>query len=358
MGLPQINIFFKEAAETAIKRSGGGIVALILRDDTKLGKTAVTKQSYTYGKETEIDAAHFTETNVDYIKKTFLGSPKAVIVERIGADESVDGALGRLKNKKWNYLAMPSATADEAKQLSDWITAQRTAKKTFKAVLSHAADNEGVIDFETDGISTGLRIYTAAEYCCRIAGLLAGLSIDRYDRVSATYATLPEVNFIAESSDPDGDIDNGKLILINDGANIKIGRAVNSLKTLTNGKREDMKKIRIIETLDLIADDIRTAFEQNYVGVYANSYDNKLLFVNEVNQYYKRLENSGVLEAENDNAAYIDVDAQRLWLAERGDVSDLDDDTIKKAKTGSHVFVASNIMPLDAMEDLDMSISM
>lgn len=35
MGLPEINIAFQSKAETAIKRSANGIVALILRDATK-----------------------------------------------------------------------------------------------------------------------------------------------------------------------------------------------------------------------------------------------------------------------------------------------------------------------------------
>ena len=44
--------------------------------------------------------------NYDYISKTFLGGPQRVIVERIGAEDTYDDALARLKNKKWNYLAI------------------------------------------------------------------------------------------------------------------------------------------------------------------------------------------------------------------------------------------------------------
>lgn len=355
MGLPEINIYFKQAAETAVKRSGGGTVALILRDTTQ---NSAAKTTYTFGKETEVTAGHFTAENLDYIKKTFLGSPKSVIVERIGADEPLTDTLARLKNKKWNYLAIPSADEDEAKTAAEWVIAQRAAKKTFKAVLNYEANHEGIVDFETEGIQVGGKTYTAAQYCCRIAGLLAGLSLDRYDRMSATYAVLSEIDAITENTTPDEDIDAGKLILINDGSAIKIGRAVNSLKTLSDGKKEDMKKIRIIETMDLMAEDIKTAFNENYVGEYANSYDNKLLFVNAVNQYYRNLENAGILEPEYDNTAFINVEAQRLWLSEHGDVSEMSDDDIKKAKTGSRVFVGSNVLVLDAMEDLDMYISM
>ena len=355
MGLPQINIFFKKSAETAVKRSGEGVVALILKDDTAVSADIGTSKSYS--KLVEVDPKHYTDTNYDYITKTFMGSPKKVIVEIIGEGDSYDEALARLKNKKWNYLAVPGIEESDSKTIADWVISQRAAKKTFKAVLNYEANHIGIINFDTDGIVVGDDTYTAKQYCCRIAGLLAGLSFNDYERASATYAQLTEVEAIEESADPDTDINNGKLILINDGSVIKIGRAVNSITKLSDGQTEDMKKIRIIEIMDLICDDIREAFATNYLGVYANSYDYKLLFVNEVTQYLRRLADSDILESEHDNRAFIDVDTQRAWLSNKTDVSDLSDDEVKKAKTGSNVFVGASIQPLDAMEDLEMHIT-
>lgn len=356
-GLPQINIYFKQAAETAIKRSGQGIVALILRDET--ASNVLAGSSASYGKLTEVTKSHFTDDNYDYITKTFLGSPQRIIVERIGEDDSYGDALARLKNKKWNYLSIPGIADDDASVIAEWIAAQRENKKTFKAVLKYDdANSPGIINFATEGISVAGKVYSSAEYCCRIAGLLAGLSFNDFERASATYSKLPEVDSITESTTPDEDIKAGKLILINDGSAIKIGRAVNSLHQLSDAQTEDMKKIRIIEIMDLICDDIRTAFSDNYLGVYSNGYDNKLLFVNEATQYLRRLADIDILEKEYDNKAFIDINAQRKYLAERSDVSNMSDEDIKKAKTGSLVFVGSNVMPLDAMEDLDMYISM
>ena len=356
LGLPELNIYFKNAAETAVKRSGEGIVALILRDTTAI--SALSSPSAAYGKLADVSKSHYTTDNYDYISKTFLGSPKKVLVEIIGADENYEAALGRLKNKKWNYLSVPGIGTDDIAAVAEWIITQREAKKTFKAVLNYdKADSIAIINFATEGIVVGDKTYTAAEYCCRIAGLIAGLSFNDYERASATYATLSEVEAITESTDPDKDIGAGKLILVNDGSVIKIGRAVNSLQTVEENLTEDMKKIRIVEIMDLMSDDIKEAFASNYLGVYANSYDYKLLFVNEVTQYFKRLADSDILEREYDNTAFIDVDGQRKWLAERSDVSDLSDDEIKKAKTGSLVFVGANVLPLDAMEDLNMYIT-
>lgn len=347
MGLPEINIVFQSKAETAIKRSANGIVALILRDATKGDIT-----SYSYTNESEVVKSHWTTANYDYISKTFLGGPQRVIVERIGAEDTYDDALARLKNKKWNYLAIPSL-ADNEKDIADWIIAQRNAKKTFKAVLPYAANNEGIINFATNDIKVGTKVYTTAEYCCRIAGLLAGLPMTE----GATYQTLAEVESITESTTPDDDIDGGKFILINDGEKVKVARGVNSLHILSGDKTEDMKKIKIIEGMDLMRDDIRSAFENNYIGI-NNSYDNKVMFVAAINQYFDGLVREGVLYGDAENTADIDVNAQRDWLAQKYDISEYSDEQIRKAKTGSYVFVTADITFCDAIEDLKFSINM
>ena len=76
-----------------------------------------------------------------------------------------------------------------------------------------------------------------------------------------------------------------------------------------------MKKIKIIEGMDLMRDDIRSAFENNYIGI-NNSYDNKVMFVAAINQYFDGLVREGVLYGDAENTADIDVNAQREWLAQ------------------------------------------
>lgn len=348
MGLPEINIVFQAKAETAIKRSANGIVALILRDTTK-----TDMYSYSYASESEVVKSHWTTTNLDYINKTFLGSPQRVIVERIGIEDTYDDALAKLKNKHWNYLAVPSITDDEVKAVSDWIIAQRAAKKTFKAVLPYAANDEGVINFATTDIKAGSKTYTANEYCCRIAGLIAGLPMTQ----GATFQPLPEVESITESTAPSEDIDNGKFILINDGEKIKVGRGVNSLAALSGDKTADMKKIKIIDGIDLIRDDIRTTFEENYINV-VNSHANKMLFIGAVNQYFKVLQTQGVLYDGVECRAYIDAESQREWLAQKYDVSDWSDTQIETANTGSIIFAAANVTMQDCIEDLNFKIGL
>lgn len=350
MGLPQIIIQFKTLAETLVSRSERGIVAVILKDNTSSFDTK------TYIKEIEITKSHYTTTNLAFLSQVFLGNPSAVIVERISTDGNIDTALQRLKNKKWSWLTVPSVQTGESGNIADWIREQRsTYHKTFKAVLPEtAADSESVVNFATDGIKVGSKTYTAVEYCPRIAGVLAGLPLNR----SATYYSLPEVESITESESPDADIDAGRLILINDGTKIKIARAVNSLATLTETSGEDFKKIKIVEAADMIRDDIRTTFEDEFIGKIENSYDNKIIFLAAVNKYLKDLADSGILYDKFDNKAEIDVDATAAWLKQTRDISSWDEERIKTANTGTNVFVKANIQIQDAMEDLKFTIYM
>lgn len=351
LGLPEVLIVFKTLASSLINRSSRGVVALILKDDTSEFDTKI------YTKASDVASADWTAGNVDYIAKAFLGKPSRVIVERVDTDEALTDAFARLKNKAFNYLAVPEATSLEVTAISNWIKACRADdKKSFKAVLPNiAADSEGVINFTTEDIKVGETTYTATEYCARIAGILAGTPIDQ----SSTYYVLSEVESITESLTPDTDIGAGKMILINDGTKIKIGRGVNSFTTTTATKGEDFKKIKIIDAMDMIGDDIRTTFEDNYIGKVPNSYDNKILFCAAVNKYLKTIQGDGVLYDQFENTVSIDIDAQAQWLEDNDvDISEMSEEQIKTAPTGSNVFLAGQIKIQDAMEDLAFNISM
>ena len=238
--------------------------------------------------------------------------------------------------------------------MAQFVVKQREdTHKSFKAVLPHhACSHEGIVDFATDDIKVGTKTYTAAEYCARIAGVLAGLPLNR----SCTYYVLPEVESITEVTNPDDQIKNGKLILINDGTQIKSARGVNSFCDDLDYKGEDFKKIKIVEAMDMIRDDIRTTFENDFVGKVENSYDNKIIFIAAVNKYFKDLMQNGVLYDQYDNKAEIDIEATRAYLSEKKDVSDWDDEAIKKANTGTTVFLKASIQIQDAIEDLSFKI--
>ena len=353
LGLPNFNFIFQSKGVSAIERSARGIVAVILKDDTE------GEEQNVYNKVDDVDFTQWTEDNYNYLKLIYEGAPSKVIAMRVATNvESYNAVLKKLKDLKWNYLCIPGIKAADTTMIGAWIKQYRNdEKKTFKVVLPHyAGDHEGIINFTTENITSSVtgKKHTAAEYCARIAGILAGLSLSR----SSTFYVLNDVSSAEVPDDPNERIDAGELILTFDGSQYKIGRGVNSLTSFTATKTEDFRKIKIVEGIDLIRGDIAKAFESGYVGKVLNDYDNKLLLVTAINAYLKGLEGD-VLDKTADNRCFVSLSGQRSYLESRGtDTSDMKDTDILKANTGSQVFLEAKLTFCDAMEDLALVISM
>jgi len=221
-----------------------------------------------------------------------------------------------------------------------------------------ASDNKGVINFKLTGTGTievGEADFTPTEYCSRIAGLLAGMDL----KVSATYKPLAEVTGIPVATDEEVDavVDAGGLTLYNDGERIVIARGINSLVTITETETEDLQKIKILAIQDLIETDIFSTINSSYIGNYSNSYDNKILLITAIKGYLAQLELKGYLNA-GSSVMEINVAKQKAYLEGIGkDTSDMDEQAIKEANTGSHVFLKGSVSILDAIEDVDIVIS-
>lgn len=352
MKLPQILIEFKSKAQSVIERSERGVVAVILKDDTEGAEAFKIYKSLN-----DIDFTKMSETNYQYMKLIFESAPYKVIAVTIPTTaENYSTALNKLELFKWNYLTVPSADKEASTVISSWIKEQRTTKnKIYKAVLANTkGDSEGIINFTTENISstiTNEKKLTASQYCARIAGIIAGLSLDR----SLTYYVLDDIVECDLANDPDEKVDAGELVVIFDGEKYKIGRGVNSLTTTKN---DDLKKIKIIEGKDMVFEDIKTTFEDKYVGQVINDYDNKQNLVASIITYFKSIEGN-VLDVNFDNTCAISVSAQRDYLETSGtDTEAMSDVAILQANTGSNVYLEASIKFVDAMEDLTMTINM
>lgn len=365
-GLPEVIINFRTKATTAIKRSARGIVAMILHNNS----TDEIK-NYTIRDVSDIPEEVFTEDNIDLIKKCLLGTPLRILVYTLPL-ESVEEAentqanvLKMLASIKWNWLCAPTATTQEQQDLASWIKTQRTIKrKTFKAVLAdQAADHEGIVNFctndikvQTDTDPTGKPVYTnytALQYTARIAGILAGLALDR----SATYFKLTEVESVEVYEDINTLIDKGEMLLLDeqDGDGVKIARACNSLTTFTTDKGEDYRYIKIIEALDMITDDIRDTFKKYYVGKYINDYDRKMLFIGAIKVYFEGIKGN-VLDQNGNNTVDIDEQFQANYAKLHGDdPTEMTKMQIRQYNTGTKVALAGSVKPVNAMEDLTIN---
>lgn len=394
-GLPKVLITFKTKSTTAISRSARGIVAMILKNET----TDIMKY-YKISDVTDIPAKGLTDKNVDLIKKCLLGTPLRILVYTIPDDTVTEPTvnqsyvLKQISNIKWNYICAPTASGTEQEDLASWIKTQRNnKKKTFKAVLAHQeADDKGIINFCTENIKVSnpdyvenadetpaaiigeamvgdstvanddtvqpYTIYTAAEYTARIAGILAGLSLDR----SATYYQLTEVESVETYEDIDTLIDSGQLLLIDEGEGdgVKIARACNSLTTFTTDVGQDFRFIKIVEAIDMITDDIRDTFKSDYVGKVINDYNHKMNFINAILVYFSGLKGNVLDNSPTaQNTVDIDEEEQKNYAKLHGeDTDNMTVQQIREYNTGTNVYLTGRITPVNAMEDLAIEFAM
>lgn len=396
LGLPEVIIDFKTKSVSAIQRSARGIVAMLLKNES-----TNTSKFYKIVDTTDVPDT-LTAKNTDLVKKCLLGTPAKILLytlplSTVTAEEATEqnpnpeplitqaSILKQLAIVKWNYICHPTATAQEMTDLSTWIKSQRNVKrKTFKAVLSNtAADDKGIINLTTGNIrvtnpdyTDALNLaggdasqvpqnipqyitYTAAEYTARIAGILAGLALDR----SATYYELSEVVDCDVYDDIDSAIDDGELCLFDefDGNGVKIARACNSLHTFTTDVGEDFRYIKIVEAVDMITDDIRDTFKNRYVGKIINDYNHKMLFISAILVYFRGLKGN-VLDASETAVNTVDIDeaAQADYITLHGidNPADLSVQQIREYNTGTKVYLTGRVTPVNAMEDLKITFLM
>jgi len=342
MGLPEIFIEFRTAALSAISRSARGALALVLPGEG--------------GPETYRSLAAVSESGLapeDYraLKLAFLAAPSSVLVLRAGKEPAA--VFTELERRHFDWLAAPGLDND---RVISFIKEQRSGGRGVKAVVANATgpDCEGVVNLCASGLVLEDGAVEARDYAVRVAGLLAALPLTR----SATYVNLAEVLSCDPVEAPNTAVDQGKLIIVPGRSGYRLGRAVNSLVTLTPDKAAPFQKIKIVEGVDLIRTDISKAFEEGYIGKVLNDYDNKLLLVTAINAYLRGLEGD-VLDKTADNTCFVSLSGQRDYLEARGvSTADMAEGDILRANTGSEVLLEASLTFCDAMEDLRLRISM
>lgn len=364
LGMPNPVIAFNEAGIEAIERSKRGIVALILEESTEtIAKVGSLGTLYTVDDIPE----DLTEANKDYLLKAFLGyvtSPYRVkfALQPVEEDDNTankfEPGLELLATERFDWLAIPTIAEAQKEMVGTWIKSNRETKyKRVKAVLpSYVGDHEGLVNFSNTKIVTKTKTYSPAEYTARIAGLICGTPM----KISGTYAPVNEVIDCDRHTIDENDekVNKGEFFIWYDGEKFKMSRAMNSLTTTTQGKLESYQTIKIMETVDMIYDDIRRTTQDSYIGKYSGAYDNKVLLITAIQGYLKQLENEGLL-VKDASQVDIDVEAVKAYLMSIGkytkeQLAAMKDDEIKRLDTKKKVFLRAKITILDAMEDINI----
>ncbi len=343
---PTFTVTFRELAVSAIKRQTRGNIILILNSGV---------DQVSYKMLSEVNKDDFSPKDYLALELCFMGSPKKVTV--LSKPEEISDLTEKL-NKFDNYiLCYPQAQTTEIVALKNYLKIQREKNNYSIAVFDNAdkPDSEFIVNFvsgEVKILNNGsTQTLQAHEYLPRIAGIIAGISQNR----SLTYYELTEIVDADISIDADKTVSEGGLTIIYQDGSFKLGRAVNSLTTLSEGITEAFSKIRIINIMDMIAGDIITTFRKYYVGKYVNNYANKKRFIGAVNTYLKTLASEGLLEEENDNSVYLSYAKTKAFIEGKGvSTEGMSYQEIISYNTGSKVLLDGVCSPTDCMEDLNL----
>lgn len=355
MGLPVISVEFKKLATTALTRSVRGILAVVIQDAT----SGVTWTSKTYTTLDDVKKEEYSEANYAILARAFTASPYQVIAVRVGSDGTMETAQAILDNLTYNWVCAVPANFQSG--LVTYVKKINTARRIRKAKAlvynQGTADDMHIVSVAnaTVTIKDASETTTMTDYLPRLAGLLAACPMDH----SVTYAALDDLDAVAEVSNLDTAIDDGSLCLFRDDDVIRIARGVNTLKTVAGDVTEDMKKITVVEGMDLIQEDIIRTFKAYYLGKKKNTADNQALFVADILTYLNTLAEETVISKDDPITAEVDVAAMRAaWEGAGVSTADLTDAQVKKKTFRSNVFVAARAHILDAMEDMTLVFTM
>lgn len=359
--MPSIEVIFKQLAGTLIERSARSIAILIVKDDTD---KSFRYRMYKDATEAEEDKERYTPENLRAIKDVLTFQVSKCYVYRIDATDGILADALKLIQRyiKTGWITIADGTKEEFESLTSWVKARELERKTYKAVVYqvNTTDCKHLVNFWNEKVTfaDGDRgEKEGSAYCPSLIGILASCNIKR----GSTYFICSNLSSVQEVEDNDMAVGEGKFILFNDDDKVRVALAINSM-TSTDGlnNTEDMKFIDIVETMDLINDDVSKVFKETYLGNYKNNYDNQILLISSINTYFKELARDYILDNNYDNKADVDVEAQRLaWMGVgKTEAEDWEIQTVKNNSFKRTVYLAGDIKILGAMENLKFTITL
>lgn len=360
VGLPNIDIVFKQKAVTAVLRSERGILAILVADE----KQTKGVKRFTYKRGADVSDKDYSAENYTAIKRAFDVAVNKVHVFRYASTVELKDVFKEVEKVRINYICT-NVKANQ-QELANYARQYNNDNQGHKIVCVVAnietADSKYIINLKgTGGTLKDDKAVTAEDYVIRIASTLCNLPMNR----SLTYYVFSDLkawdDSYIDSENPIGAwITKGYLTLINDDDEVKCGRAVNSLVTFTSTDTEDMSHIIIVESMNLILEDIYTTFKDYYVGKYKNTLSNQRLFISSVNSYFRTLQGEEILDDAYDNHAGIDIETQRnAWTGiGKTEAEDWTDLKVQQMSFRTNVYLAGDVKITNCMEDLHFEIAL
>ena len=203
----------------------------------------------------------------------------------------------------------------------------------IQGVLSDTqADYEGIISVKNGVILSDGTVVSKEEATVYFAAMTAAAQVnqsntyDTYDGAAAAYGEFT-------GSQIEEYLKQGQIVFVGKGDRVVVEKDINTFTSFTSEKGQNKTKNRPLRVLDGLAKDIRTIFENGYIGKAHNTPDGRRLLKADILSYLRTLEDLGAVLSE-----------------EKEDIS------VLEGETEDSVVVELLVQPVDSMEKLYVTV--
>ena len=202
-------------------------------------------------------------------------------------------------------------------------------KKFQVAIPRHLADYEGVVSVK-NGLE-GVEEETAA-LIPWVTGVLAGTAVNR-SATNKTYDGEYSIDTNYSQTELENGIKEGSFMFHMVDEKVNILTDIDTFISITDEKSPDFSSNQTIRVLDQIANDIAVLFGKKYIGKVANDESGRISLWNDIVKHHQQLQDIRAIENFNP-----------------------EDVTVEKGDTKKAVVVTDYVSPINAMEQLYMTV--
>lgn len=175
-----------------------------------------------------------------------------------------------------------------------------TEGKKVQAVLSDyaTADHEGIISVKNGVVLSDGTTIDKEDAVAWVAGATAAAAVNESLTYQA-YDDAVDADMRLSHSETTAALLNGELLFTYNGGRAVVEQDINTFTAFSPDKGKAFSKNRVLRVLDGIANDLKTIFENYYIGKVANNEDGRALFWSQCATYMNDLQNIGAIEGFN-----------------------------------------------------------
>lgn len=344
---PIIEVYFKTLATTAIQKGDRGILYVIMADTTN------TTLYHEFKGVSDIVESEWTAENYLLLQTAFEWFPPyKVVVRNMQPLETLSGILTEFESRKITHLAYPHVIEADDATVCTWVKG-RWKQQGIVYASSYATNADDVTVIKIGNTSFEHRLcgtLTAQEYSLGLMGAVAGCPLNR----SLDNAVSPNLISCTEFTPT-----LGILNFYNDDGKVRVNLAINTKTTFDSDWKSTTRQIKTVEGMNIVRFDIMDTFKNYWLGLYPNTYENKMAFCNTVNKVYFETLKPNVLSPDYNNQIFINMEAQKQYIVTDGlDPETMTETAIKRYPTGNDVYLQGDVRFTGVMINLDLPIYM